>query len=254
MRSAYRTLIIRWISHLSAPFYFCDARSAPVMRYWGLWVLLMPPPAEAPAPASSCPVSCPSELPAPSHASSAGDVALRTASALAAAAGYMMDGGSCSGTMMAPSSSLEVQSLEQPVPLEVRLAPSLASSSGEAPAPMVPLEATTVAAVPAADVPAACAKPGQLLLEPEQRTHHLLKHCLSTDQKGEALAHFNTGDVKEAARDISRMGQRELQSKFRVRRHGGAGCRTGAGGGGGAEAVLEPAVWLGLPCASRDVT
>jgi hypothetical protein len=48
------------------------------------------------------------------------------------------------------------------------------------------------------------------------RTHHLLKHCLSDGQRGEALAHFSTDDVKEAAKEISKMGQRDLQGKFRL--------------------------------------
>jgi hypothetical protein len=46
--------------------------------------------------------------------------------------------------------------------------------------------------------------------------HHLLKHCLSDGQRVEALAHFGTDDVKEAAKEISRMGQRELQTKFKL--------------------------------------
>ena len=48
------------------------------------------------------------------------------------------------------------------------------------------------------------------------RTHHLLKHCLSNGQRTEALAHFGTDDIKEAAKEISKMGQRDLQSKFRL--------------------------------------
>lgn len=48
------------------------------------------------------------------------------------------------------------------------------------------------------------------------RTHHLLKHCLSDGQRMEALEHFGTDDVKDAARDISKMGQRELQNKFKL--------------------------------------
>ena len=48
------------------------------------------------------------------------------------------------------------------------------------------------------------------------RTHHLLKHCLSDGQRTEALAHFGTLDVKDAAKDISKMGQRELQLKFKL--------------------------------------
>lgn len=48
------------------------------------------------------------------------------------------------------------------------------------------------------------------------RSHHLLKHSLSDGQKEEALAHFPDLDVKEAAREISKMGQRELQTKFKL--------------------------------------
>lgn len=54
-------------------------------------------------------------------------------------------------------------------------------------------------------------------IPPEQRTHHLLKHCLSQGQRVAALQHFNTGDAREAAKEIARMGQRELQAKFKVR-------------------------------------
>ena len=59
----------------------------------------------------------------------------------------------------------------------------------------------------------------------EPKTHHLLKHCLSASQRGAALAHFNTGDAREAAKEIARMGQRELQAKFKV----GAGCWPAGG-------------------------
>ncbi len=46
--------------------------------------------------------------------------------------------------------------------------------------------------------------------------HHLLKHNLSSDRKVAALEHFGSCDVRDAARDISRMGQRDLQAKFRL--------------------------------------
>ncbi|KAL4445414.1 hypothetical protein ABPG77_011239 [Micractinium sp. CCAP 211/92] len=76
---------------------------------------------------------------------------------------------------------------------------SLASSSSELP--------HTAAAVPQSQQ--------HLPEEPEQRTHHLLKHCLSQSQRGSALQHFNTTDAREAAKEIARMGQRELQAKFK---------------------------------------
>jgi len=47
------------------------------------------------------------------------------------------------------------------------------------------------------------------------KAHHLLKHWLSQDQRTAALAHFGTQDVKEAAKDVTKMGQKELQQKFR---------------------------------------
>ena len=48
------------------------------------------------------------------------------------------------------------------------------------------------------------------------RAHHLLKHSLSDGQRVDALAHFETDDVKDAAKEISKMGQRDLQGKFRM--------------------------------------
>lgn len=54
------------------------------------------------------------------------------------------------------------------------------------------------------------------------KTHHLLRHCLNSGQRDEALQHFSSQDVKEAAKEISRMGQRELQGKFKVRAEGGS--------------------------------
>jgi Trp operon repressor len=53
-------------------------------------------------------------------------------------------------------------------------------------------------------------------MDPSLRTHHLLKHCLSQSQRSTALAQFNTLDSKEAAKEIARMGQRELQAKFKA--------------------------------------
>ena len=106
----------------------------------------------------------------------------------------MMEGGSCTGSGMVPS----MGSLEAAEPLE---GGSHASSSREL----------------------VCGD-GEA-----HRTHHLLKHCLSSNQKVEALQQFNTTDVKEAAKDISRMGQRELQSKFKVRQDGGMGSSFASG-------------------------
>ncbi|GAB4813884.1 hypothetical protein N2152v2_000930 [Parachlorella kessleri] len=65
------------------------------------------------------------------------------------------------------------------------------------------------------------ALPGRLADSGDQqqsghKTHHLLRHCLNMGQKQQALEHFNAQDVKEAAKEISRMGQRELQGKFKL--------------------------------------
>lgn len=51
---------------------------------------------------------------------------------------------------------------------------------------------------------------------PLNKTHHLLRHCLNLGQRQAALEHFGSGDPKEAAKEISRMGQRELQGKFKL--------------------------------------
>eukprot|EP00889_Picochlorum_renovo_P001330 jgi/Picre1/28360/NNA_003766.t1 len=53
-------------------------------------------------------------------------------------------------------------------------------------------------------------------VEDLSKAHHLLKHWLSQDQRIAALAHFGTQDVKEAAKDVTKMGQKELQQKFRL--------------------------------------
>lgn len=47
-------------------------------------------------------------------------------------------------------------------------------------------------------------------------TRHLVKHQLNEAQRVAALEHFETSDVKEATRTINRMGQRELQAKFKL--------------------------------------
>lgn len=81
---------------------------------------------------------------------------------------------------------------------------SLASSSTEAPAALAPQPSLPHSQQSCDSI------------DPSQRTHHLLKHCLSQSQRGAALQHFNTGDAREAAKEIARMGQRELQAKFKV--------------------------------------
>lgn len=53
-------------------------------------------------------------------------------------------------------------------------------------------------------------------LDEYKSTHHLLKHYLSDGQRIAALKHFDTHDVKDAAKLVSKMGQRELQQKFKL--------------------------------------
>lgn len=47
-------------------------------------------------------------------------------------------------------------------------------------------------------------------------SNHLLKHCLSEGQRTAALEHFGVADIKEAAKMVSKMGQREMQQKFKL--------------------------------------
>lgn len=53
-------------------------------------------------------------------------------------------------------------------------------------------------------------------VEDYKSTHHLLKHYLSDGQRTAALEHFGVIDVKEAAKMVSKMGQREMQQKFKL--------------------------------------
>lgn len=96
---------------------------------------------------------------------------------------------------------------------------ALGSGSGSSTA----LAAAGDACLPASDSCSLASTSTDLLHQQQQdaldaanRTHHLLKHCLSQSQRGTALAHFHTDDPREAAKEIVRMGQRELQAKFKV--------------------------------------
>ncbi|KAL4452584.1 hypothetical protein ABPG75_008246 [Micractinium tetrahymenae] len=83
-------------------------------------------------------------------------------------------------------------------------------------------------AVLAADFPAACSdiSDNQLLaitdtasLTADQldRRHHLLRHSLPDEARGESvLVHFEAGSVHEAVKMIKKMSQRDLQAKFRL--------------------------------------
>ena len=97
---------------------------------------------------------------------------------------------------------------------------------------------------------------GDALLPPEQRTHHLLKHCLSQSQRSAALQHFNTADAREAAKEIARMGQRELQAKFKVgggpgTRRFRAGAEAARAGGGGTPPRLAAPMYPPAPLPGR---
>ncbi|PSC73981.1 hypothetical protein C2E20_2710 [Micractinium conductrix] len=100
--------------------------------------------------------------------------------------------------------------------------PSPDRSSPEASAAFAPR------ATPAPDAPAACSgiSDGQLLaltdtasLTADQldRRHHLLRHSLPDEVRGEgALLHFEAASVAEAVKLIKKMSQRDLQAKFKL--------------------------------------
>lgn len=49
------------------------------------------------------------------------------------------------------------------------------------------------------------------------RQHHLLRHSLPSEQRGEGvLAHFGVDTISEAAKQIKKMSQRDLQAKFKA--------------------------------------
>jgi hypothetical protein len=51
----------------------------------------------------------------------------------------------------------------------------------------------------------------------DDRTHHLLRHSLPNELRGNSvLSHFGAESISEAARMIKKMSQRELQAKFRT--------------------------------------
>lgn len=51
----------------------------------------------------------------------------------------------------------------------------------------------------------------------EGRQHHLLRHSLPTEQRGSSvLSHFGVETVSDAAKQIKKMSQRDLQAKFRA--------------------------------------
>lgn len=75
---------------------------------------------------------------------------------------------------------------------------------------------TVVTVVPAAGGPLAGNGAVPASVDGGNGTRHLIKHQLNEAQRVTALEHFETNDVKDAARTINRMGQRELQAKFKL--------------------------------------
>ena len=49
-----------------------------------------------------------------------------------------------------------------------------------------------------------------------EKTHHLLRHSLAPEERGEGvLIFFNTDSLAEAVKQVKRMSQRDLQAKLR---------------------------------------
>ena len=54
-------------------------------------------------------------------------------------------------------------------------------------------------------------------IEANNRQHHLLRHSLSPDERGTAvLSHFGVETVADAAKQIKKMSQRDLQARFKA--------------------------------------
>ena len=55
------------------------------------------------------------------------------------------------------------------------------------------------------------------LIEANNRQHHLLRHSLSPEERGTAvLSHFGVETVADAAKQIKKMSQRDLQARFKA--------------------------------------
>ncbi len=75
---------------------------------------------------------------------------------------------------------------------------------------------TAMTMVPAGGAPHAGSEAVPAAMIGGNGTRHLVKHQLNEAQRVSALEHFETNDVKDATRTINRMGQRELQAKFKL--------------------------------------
>ena len=91
---------------------------------------------------------------------------------------------------------------------EVNGTPTDASATADA----SPACCATAATPPEADAGKAPANAGNA----DGGSHQPVKHYLHESQRGSALEQFGTADVKEAARMIGKMGQRDLQAKFKL--------------------------------------
>jgi len=60
-----------------------------------------------------------------------------------------------------------------------------------------------------------------------EKTHHLLRHSLAPEERGEGvLIFFNTDSLAEAVKQVKRMSQRDLQAKFREVRDSWSGHKA----------------------------
>ena len=86
-----------------------------------------------------------------------------------------------------------------------------------APAPSACLAPDAPAACSDASAPGLAAELAAAEAAELDRRHHLLRHSLPDDVRGEgALVHFEVASVAEAVKAIKKMSQRDLQAKFRA--------------------------------------
>ena len=141
-----------------------------------------------------------------------------------------------SALMAANDANAPAKTAGQPGTPKLQVLPNVGTPEATAPAPVyfrgkTATEGSTGTAVPAGSdgsptvlrgeattVPMVPMVPNDAT-EPKASTgdHYLLKHYLNQEQHGAAaLQHFGTNDVKDAAKIISKMGQRDLQAKFKL--------------------------------------
>jgi len=142
-----------------------------------------------------------------------------------------------SALMAAKDVNARVKTAGQPGTPKLQVLPNVGTPEATAPTPVyfrgrTATEGSTGTAVPAGSISSPTALRGEATTavamvpmvpndaaEPKSSTddHYLLNHYLNQEQHGAAaLQHFGTNDVKYAAKIISKMGQKDLQAKFKL--------------------------------------